>query len=447
MTRSNLQPLVKQAKENAVYYYKEFRKSIPSTSLDGYRSYCWSANYTLQWNVNTSMCYGDLGTIPYNTDYCKYYPYPSRVIPYMSEAYPGQRYESSLICLPNIFVAGFPKSGSSFFYHFIDNLISMSIKDWGRRQVEKEPAFWVHFFPNETRSMVPPKVEDLGGYLFNYVPGIQKISEFTKSDIPLLDGTPIISMDFPRFSKEENNLTNYCILPVVLPRLLPDSKYIFVMRNPIDMLYSGFWFSCARLESRLAKGLTRIGPDIFHMQTVTEIEKFNNCMRNKSEPSISEVCKMTNRYNYASCIGQRLHLLDKCSAKITHHVYSQAMPHCGEVRLYTGIYYVHLRKWAHLVEEYRMRFFTLEEIKMDIIQVAHDVVEFIDLDPNIVTMENIMNATSMNVKDSNEQTKINYKTDPSLKMKDDTRLLLEIFYHPFNILLAELLDDEKFKWF
>ena len=357
-------------------------------------------------------------------------------------------YQSKLVCLPNIFVAGFPKSGSTFFYHFVDNLVSISIKDWGKRAGHKEPQFWVRFFPYEKRSAHTLDVGEMGGYFFNYIPGIEKMAK--GKDIPLIDGTPNIVMDFPRFSRRENNLTNYCIIPAVLPRLLPDSKYIFVMRNPITMLYSGFWFSFSRNHYRPELGEWAVvskGPTVFHQQVVSETGKFNMCMRNISEPSISQVCKMEDKDDYASCIRQRLHLLDKCSAKITHHVYSQALPHCGEVRLYTGIYYVHLHKWLHLVERDRMLFYTLEEMKTGAIGVARDVVKTLGLDPSIVTKENVQKATLTAAEHNNKQTLVNYKEDPLLKMREDTAAILEIFYHPFNSLLAELLGHDKFKWF
>ena len=443
MTKSNFQPLLKQAQKNALHYYDKFRTIVPYYPLKEYSSHCWVQNYSVHWN-SSKICWGALGNITYKTSYCSYFPFPRTIIPYMTKLYPMEGYQSKLVCLPNIFVAGFPKSGSTFFYHFVDNLVSISIKDWGKRAGHKEPQFWVRFFPYEKSSVHTLDVGEMGGYLINFIPGIEKVAE--GKDIPLIDGTPNIVMDFPRFSQRENNLTNYCLVPTVLPRLLPDSKYIFVMRNPITMLYSGFWFSFSK-NGIGDWAMTLKGPNVFHQQVVSETGEFNMCMRNISEPSISQVCKMEDKDDYASCIRQRLHLLDKCSAKITHHVYSQALPHCGEVRLYTGIYYVHLHKWLHLVERDRMLFYTLEEMKTGAIGVARDVVKTLGLDPSIVTKENVQKATLTAAEHNNKQTLVNYKEDPLLKMREDTAAILEIFYHPFNSLLAELLGHDKFKWF
>ena len=447
MTRSNFQPLVAQAKKNAMYFYNEFRKSIPLNPLSGYSSYCWKTNYTVYWE-SRHACSGVLGNITYETNQCTYIQYIIYVTPYMTKVYPTRKYKSNFVCIPNVFIAGFPKAGSTFFYNFVNNLISISFKDEGVRQVAKEPQFWVHFLPHLQKNIRPLEKGVLGGYLLNFVPGTEKITKFNIKNLPLLDATPNTVMDFPRFNETENNLTNYCIMPVVLPRLLPDSKYMFVMRNPISHLYSGFWFSCTRSgKSFIGKDLIKKGPDAFHHGVVSKTRSFNTCMRNTSEPGISEVCRMEDKHEYASCIRQRLHLLDKCSAKITFNISSKEIPQCGEIRLYSGIYYVHIKKWIDLVARDRLLFFTLEEMKVDAIRVASEIVQALGLDPTIVTKENIQNATQVNARGKKKQRIINYRKDPSLKMREDTASILEVFYHPFNTLLVDLLGDNRFKWF
>ena len=423
MTRSNLDslPLLKQAKENAANYYKEFRKVIPPHSLSGYASHCWKGKYTITW-TDSNVCTSVVGNTTLSSKMCKTrYVHSAEITPYIRRTFPQHKYASNIVCLPNVFVEGFQKCGSTFFYHFVNNLVSMSIKDTGMRQIHKEP----HFFCSDNVQ----EGDQLGIYLLNFVPGIQKIAKFNKTNIPLIDGTPNSVTDLQTYKKGENNLTNYCIIPVVLPRLLPDSKYIFVMRNPMDMVYSGFYYSCTDKLLR-----SKLNPDIFHQRVMTGMATFTNCMKDISEPSISEVCRMENRENYSSCIRQRLHLLDKCSAKVKP---PKRGPHCGEIRFYTAIYYVHVRKWMDLVERDRLLFFTLEEMKVHADQVSRDIVQFLDLDPNIVTKENVMKATK--VKDT--------KSRKYPNMREDTKSALEIFYHPLNVLLADILGHDKFKWF
>ena len=41
---------------------------------------------------------------------------------------------------------------------------------------------------------------------------------------------------------------------------------------------------------------------------------------------------------------------------------------------------------------------------------------------------------------------VDYKHDPRLQMREDTRQILEEFFQPYNQMLAELLGDDKFLW-
>lgn len=434
--------LIEPAATNADYFFREFRKAIPETPLPGYRSHCWIGNYSVEWGHPKYTCHGELGNVTFSRNFDAFFPYPSLIFPYMNKHYPKQKYKSDLVCLPNVFVAGFPKCGSTFFYYIVDSLIAMSTGDQNKNQVEKETQFWVHFDPFQKIKIGVPKVEDLGGYLFNFIPGLQKLSR-NKS---LIDGTPTYISEWPIFTQEENNVTNYCLIPVTLPRILPDSKYFVIMRNPISMLYSNFWFSCTKNLVKISSK-TR-GPDVFHERTMSKITKFNLCMRNESVESISFVCTLLDKEHYASCIKKRLHLLDKCSIHILKELYSPEMPHCGDIWLSVGIFYVHVRKWLNTVPKERIKFMTLEEVNSNVSLVAHGILEFLDLNTtiadDIANMNKVMKSGRTN---SNTQNRVNYKKDSSLQMRSDTKQALEIFYHPFNSLLAELLGDDKYLWF
>ena len=82
-----------------------------------------------------------------------------------------------------------------------------------------------------------------------------------------------ISWSWPQFYPNEG-LVNFCLLPSVILQVLPTSKYVVVMRNPLDMLYSAFWFSCTTYGIHFATKLK--GPDIVHQRIVTKIKLFNS---------------------------------------------------------------------------------------------------------------------------------------------------------------------------
>ena len=49
---------------------------------------------------------------------------------------------------------------------------------------------------------------------------------------------------------------------------------------------------------------------------------------------------------------------------------------------------------------------------------------------------------------TNPQTSVDYKHDSRLRMRKDTKRLLEIFYRPFNALLAQLANKPSIlHWF
>lgn len=438
--------LVRPAIANAKYFYREFRKAIPEAPLTGYRSHCWVRNYSVQWDKPPSYkCKGELGNITFARDFTAFFPY-QQIFSYMAGSYPQLSYNSSTVCLPNFFVAGFPKCGSTFLYYMVDSLISLSSKDLNRNQVEKDTQFWVHFDPFQKIKIGVPKVEDLGGYLFNFIPGIDKVSKKRSHDTVLVDGTPNYINEWPIFLEEENDITNYCLIPAVLPRLLPRSKYFVIMRNPIDMLYSNFWFSCTKNFINIP--FPYKGPQIFHQRTVTKIAKFNICMKNESEERISFTCTMLDKKYYSSCIRKRIHLLDRCAAHTLPEIYSADLPQCGDIWLSVGLFYVHIRKWLHILPRERIIFLTLDEVNKNPSIVAHRILKFLDLNTTLANDVRNVNAMLWSGKvNTKQQNEVNYNGDIKLQMRKDTKQLLEIFYHPFNSLLVELLGDHKYQWF
>ena len=105
-------------------------------------------------------------------------------------------------------------------------------------------------------------------------------------------------------------------LPSVIPKLIPDSKFIVVMREPVSMLYSTFWFSCTTWSIPLSQETKLAAPRIFHDRIMAKVDIFNHCMQDRSIPSISYVCELNS--SYRSCILQRLHLTERCVIKASY---------------------------------------------------------------------------------------------------------------------------------
>ena len=116
-------------------------------------------------------------------------------------------------------------------------------------------------------------------------------------------------------------------MPSVVPMLLPNSKYTIILRNPIKLMYSAFWFLCK--AKKLSNEQQLKGVDLFHKAIAIKLDMFNDCMKDTSTPSISSACKLDDKHTYASCIQQRLHLLDKCTQMIDFEFFFPELRNCG----------------------------------------------------------------------------------------------------------------------
>ena len=407
---------LKQATSNAAYMFGEFRKLIPEKALENYRSHCWEESLSVQGIKHQYS--GHVGNISFEKS-------SKRLV------LPARKYESKLVCLPNVFLAGFPKCGSTYLYCFVNKLISLDTK-LGKMNAAKEPHFWAP--ANAAGKKFVPLVNDLGGYLLNFIPGIKQIHDLKRPEGILMDSTPNTMFNWPRFRSTEHDLTNYCILPAVLPRLLSNSKFVVIMRNPVNTLYSAFWFSCTTRGWKFSNATLLKGPDLFHERVMSKINTFNKCMRDVSVPSISHVCDLGSS-DYNSCIRERLHLLEKCSHKITFNLFSAELNRCGRSRVAMGLYYVHLKKWLSVVPRERFLFLTLEGVVQHPMVTSHRIKEFLGLNVDVDTRFVNQIVTSCY---QNPQSKVDYKHNPNLHMRNDTRTMLEHFYYPFNSLLADI---------
>ena len=110
-----------------------------------------------------------------------------------------------------------------------------------------------------------------------------------------------------------------------------------------------------------------------------------------------------------------------------------------------GIYFAHVRKWLSVVPKEKFLFLTLEELIADPIKTATSISRFLGIKQSAADIQKRAELASSDCNE-NSQESISYKISPSLQMRNDTRHMLETFYRPFNVLLAELLQDKKFLW-
>ena len=319
----------------------------------------------------------------------------------------------SVACLPKVFLLGYPKCGSSFLYCLLQTILSLKLNVQDSCEAIKEPHWWVG---RASRHKVQSTTL---GYLALYLVNFERASALVQRNLSAItiDASPNLMFQWPRYSQNET-MENYCLLPSLIPVILPDSKYFVVMRNPITMLYSAFWWSCTRLKHQEIYPVRYKGPDIFHERVTKKITVFNKC-KSRGTP------------------------LDICVDMLARNMFTPELPTCGRTRLEMGLYYFHTRKWLSVVPRERIHFFTLEELATKDLQ--HTVGAILN-HIGLVFTEGEMQKLEKYQCSKNQQLFIDYKHDSRLKMREDTKQILEEFFQPYNQMLADLLGDDRFLW-
>ena len=426
--------LLDQSRQNAQLFMEQYGSVVSRDYFPGYINHCWNVSYSLL--LNSKDLEGDIGKTHFTHKIGGLW-FESNMRKYIQKLGRG-RYSTSTLCLPNVYLLGFEKCGSTFFWCLLMRILNHG-KEIKLIQADKEPYFWTDI----KYTVEKPNTANLAArYVPMFLKGSDKrIPVKERKEMTFIDASPSTVIEWPKFTETEPELTNYCLLPSALPELFPMSKYLVIMRNPVSMMYSNFWWTLVFKNKRdlpsreVQRNLTK-GLDLFHARSEEKISRFLNCIN--SYPSQAK-CTFFDQsaQNYAKCITKQAHLLSKCVANITHK--RQIM----EAAVHRGIYYVHVRKWLQTVPRDRIFFTTLERMSNDTRSVLREAYKFLK-GSELEIRDDQMN-TFKNVCQENHNTILNYKT-PELQMLASTKTMLEKFFKPFSKLLAELLEDDQLLW-
>ena len=390
---------------NVKYYLDVLRTFIPNQFNATLPNHCWNADVKL--DFSSSLVSGYVNGTKFSfirEDFNDQYQ-PFNTLPRLYRGpWPRQHYVP-LSCIPEVFLAGFHKCGSSYLHCVVTSHPAVS------SPIRKE----AHFFSNNDHFTDSNKTAlYFADYITNFKSLIQDLRD-EKSSTNFLgeDGSVGMTTDWP-YLLSKQNVINSCLLPSVIPDILPKAKYIVVMREPMSMLYSRFWYSCSRVKQPVPLQKSKLmGPDIFYERIVVKIHHINSCLT---------------MFPLAKCMVE---------SRAIPEPFHPLMPECGNTLMYEALYYVHLQKWLSVIPRERFLFLTLEELLKNWNQTTNRLWQFICISSFTV---------STCTEKTNKQKAVDYRNDRRLAMRNDTREILKGFFRPYNQRLADLLGDRKFLW-
>lgn len=289
----------------------------------------------------------------------------------------------SLICLPGLFLAGFPKSGSTQLFSLITQhpLIQAGST--------KECHWWTRF----------PVIFE---HPFDKLSVLAYLKQFEQAGKCSSKDSQCIAIDGSQslIWGGAKHYDNICTLPELVSLINPQSKFIVIMRNPVDRLYSDYWFFTTNHAQ------TQPSTNQFHDRVVGGITNFNNCFNNGSNS------------------------LSACMEKF--RVYGSNSK-AGLVRIQVGIYYAHIVKWLKFFPKDQFLFLRLEDMAVDPYTTLKKVSDFLGI-----------SADDFEIDEEKLQSHKLQSSYPDMPAK--TAALLHDFYNPYNKKLAELLNDKLFLW-
>lgn len=303
----------------------------------------------------------------------------------------------SLVCLPKVYFIGFPRSGSTQLYNM---LIRHPHITGG---LNKEPHWWTKKI-NFT-STYPHNVLNVYQYLAYYQQAVRHketlLMDASQSTIwyTLISGNP-------------------CLLPQLIPALVPGAKFIVLMRDPTERLYSDFKYLCEEKWRRSGGGVLNEskqfranGTKIFHQKVQEEMREMENCLKTSS--------------------------LEECTHHRERHS-QQGSLSCGRVRLGVSIYHVHIKRWLREVPRKQFLFLSTDHLASKPLQVLREVWHFLGVaEQGVAELGGVLHEHlhSSHVQESGRT-----------GMEEDTEQMLRRFFKPHNDALAQLLDTDRFRW-
>ena len=316
----------------------------------------------------------------------------------------------TLFCLPQVYLIGFPKCGTTSLYSYLTSDKSISIP------CVKEGQFWRGFahIKDDSKSDTYFQLSVLH-YLYQYKGVAYSIAN--SNHTRLIDASATTSYDFAHLGLDLTKDT--CFIPTLLSKALPSIKIIVIMRDPVNRLWSHYWAYCSENWKRSSDGeivvpanIATSPAELFHNHSVSIIKKFLQCVKLHSEFDC-----LTFSRGYA----------------------------CEQPRLSVSLYYMHIVKWLSVFPREQFHFLRMEDLKQELYSEMKKL--WIFLDTRILSEDAFKSAISHSEVESNTNDWIRSERYHHIfQMWPETKQFLQSFFHPYNQRLARLLNDNRFLW-
>ena len=394
MLEEELNELDSVAKK-AQQFLDALRLIFPQKFLRKFRNPCWHPNFTL--TSNNEMSLRDQIHVGAHLNH-------SQQAKLLKDILGESNIEShQLFCLPYFFLAGFPKSGTTSLHGTLRKHPQIAPPNG------KEPHWWTRV---PLYDLDPDYLKLVAiRYPLYFKSAATEIGASHPEQRITYDGTQSLLWDSAFFSQVKR--LDYCAMPAIVSRILPDAKFIILMRNPTTREYSSFFVMC-KWDSRNPlywDELNQVSqgdpPTQFHHVATTAINRIQSCLA-------------AGNHSLLWCLGD-LNLLQQG---------------CGYIgrRFSIGMYYVHIHKWMQFYPRENFLFLKTEDIRGEPQQIMAQITDFLGVD---------------RVSDKDAREWLSAETNVQKhyqRMKPESEELLNNFYKPYNKLLANLTGSRRFSW-
>eukprot|EP00899_Mesostigma_viride_P010138 jgi/Mesvir1/19125/Mv12867-RA.2 len=297
-------------------------------------------------------------------------------------AKPDSKYTTpgTLLCLPYFHILGVSKCGTTDLYH------RLSLHPDVYESRNKGPHWW-----------------DEGNQGVTWYFDLYKYSTERIAKAPMVGIVGDASSNTLTYNgvAVRNKRVKHVNVAEVMRLATPDVKLIAIFRNPVDRIYSSYYYY------NNYKANPNPNPTEFHAVATKQVDLMNRCMETKT------------------------------AAACAHQNYFNAQ------QLIKGMFSVYLPAWWEVFPREQLLVLRMEHYSKNTKAELVRVMDFLGMrEPSEAEWGKILEMKTKNTRETNNKG----GTGASGPMLPETREMLERFYRPFNEQLAHMLGDQGFLW-